>query len=123
MQVYESIRETLTYVGCKIVISVAASLPIKSAYIMMYCRIGIIGDFTWPWLERCSVAAGRRSLHSLPGPCDSHSSRAFCSRPAVILLRSACLIWRLYFDWKRASIVTQPRSPLPFISLHTWPSM
>ena len=32
MQVYESVRETLTYIGCKIVISVAASLPIKSAY-------------------------------------------------------------------------------------------
>ena len=46
---------------------------------------------TWPWVERHSVTAGRRSLNSLPGPCDSDSSRAFCSRPAVILLRSASI--------------------------------
>ena len=38
-------------------------------------------NFAWPWLERRSVAAGQRSLYSLPGPYDSHSSRAICSRP------------------------------------------
>ena len=38
-------------------------------------------NFAWPWLERYYVAAGRRSLYSLPGICDSHSNRAFCSWP------------------------------------------
>ena len=43
-------------------------------------------NFTWPWLEKRSVAAGQRSLNSLPGPCDSHSSWALCSRPVMIVL-------------------------------------
>ena len=53
--------------------------------------------FGWPWLERRSVAAGQRSLNSLHGPCDFHSSRAFYSRPVVIVLSmmSACQIRRL----------------------------
>ena len=39
-------------------------------------------NFTWPWLERRSAVTGRQSFDCLPGPCDSHSSRAFCSRPS-----------------------------------------
>ena len=47
-------------------------------------------NFAWPWLERRSVTAGRRSLNS-------HLSRALCSHPAMILLRSACRICQLSF--------------------------
>ena len=51
----------------------------------------ITTEFLIAWLERCSVTAGRQSLNSLPGLCDSHSSQGFY----VIL---SAWIWWLSFD-------------------------
>ena len=63
-------------------------------------------NFAWPWLVRRSVAAITQQFNS-------HSSRGFCSCPAMILLRSACWTCRLWFG--PSLIATQLRAPLLFI--------
>ena len=83
--------------------------------IWQYRPMVIATEFRLVLARGRSVAAGRRSLNSLPGPCDSRSSQAFCSHPVMIVLsmRSACQVWRL----SESCIAAQLRLPVLFIYL------